>query len=435
MSVSDSSDYDATQWDVSLPPDELETRSRVVLRENVHSLCDDPCDVRDAARGNVEDAARGNVKDAARGNVKGAAGSQVTDWSHAAVDIQGCRSKHSVSGKGIRVAIVDTGVDGRHTDLIVREGADFTNSPSSWYDVQGHGTHVAGIVAARDNDGGTIGVAPEADLYAVKVLSDSGQGTFEAIIAGINWAVAKKVDVINMSLGGDGPISSGMRSAIDAAINAGVIVCVAAGNSGPYDGTVGNPGNYARCVTVGATDKSNAPAQFTSRGPTVDIAAPGVDILSTYPNQRTTKLSGTSMATPLVAGVAALFKQKCLKVGVKGTHELFEKLCKATARDLYTPGFDTATGYGLIRPTAILDEVAKLGAPPTPEPPSPEPPLPEPPLPEPPLPEPPLPEPPVPPPGPPGLEISVSSGAVTLVMYDGKTFSYPREFIKTIKIE
>lgn len=120
----------------------------------------------------------------------------------------------------------------------------------------------------------------------------------------------KVCSLTSASLGGDGPTTPELSAAIDSAIAAGVIVVVAAGNSGPYEGTVGNPGNYTRCVTVGATDRSDAPASFTSRGPALDVAAPGVDIISTYPNNRVTTLSGTSMASPLVAGIAALSLSK-----------------------------------------------------------------------------------------------------------------------------
>lgn len=392
---------------LKLPVESLETQSRVVLRDRVHELCDNCTSPEPFG--------------------------QVVDWSHDAVSIAQCRLKHSVSGSGVRVAIVDTGVDGRHPDLRVVEGVDFTSSPSSWYDVQGHGTHVAGIVSALDNGTGTLGVAPNAEIYAVKVLSDTGEGTYEAIERGIRWAISRNVHVINMSLGGDGPISPGLRAAIDAAIDQGIIVCVAAGNSGPYDDTVGNPGNYSRCVTVGATDRDNSPAQFTSRGSTVDVSAPGVDILSTYPNGRTTKLSGTSMATPLVTGVAALYVEKCLALGVTPTHEQFEELAKKTARDLYTPGKDTATGYGLIQPTEILDALRPAPPVPPPEPPVPPPPVPPPPTPPP---EPPVPPPAPPTPGPrPKIELHVSVGLVSLETFDGQVFSYPPEFIKTVTVE
>jgi subtilisin len=286
---------------------------------------------------------------------------------------------------------------------------------------------VAGIVAAQDKGDGTLGVAPNVELYIGKVLSDTGEGTFEAIENGIRWAISKGCHVINMSLGGDGPISPDLRAAIDAAIDSGIIVCVAAGNSGPY-GQIGNPGNYTRCVTVGATDRNNYPAEFTSRGPAVDIAAPGVDILSLVPGNKVTKMSGTSMATPIVSGIAALFVEKCLSCGVTPTHETFERLAKETAKDVYQPGKDDSTGYGLIQPSAILDAVS-VGSPP---PPPPVDPVPDP------VPPPPTPEPPAPVPPPikrPRIELSVPNSAVSLVTFDGQVFSYPPEFIKTINVD
>jgi subtilisin family serine protease len=276
----------------------------------------------------------------------------------------------------VRIALLDTGVDASHPDLTVEEGCDFTASPSGWADAQGHGTHCAGIIAARDNSLGVVGAAPAASLLAGKVLGDNGSGTIEGIAAGIDWAVSRGVDVISMSLGGDGPVSGVMRAAIDRAIAAGIIVVVAAGNSGPYPRTVGSPGNYTPCVTVAATDSSNNVARFSSRGVELDVAAPGVNIMSTYPGGRYTALSGTSMATPYVAGIAALFCQLAKSLGVQPRQQLFESYATQTALDLGAPGKDTSYGYGLIQPKALLAKLAGDNVRPTPPPPAPSPPAP-----------------------------------------------------------
>jgi subtilisin family serine protease len=151
-----------------------------------------------------------------------------------------------------------------------------------------------------------------------------------------------------------------MQAALDAAIQAGVIVVVAAGNSGPYEGTVGSPGNYKPCVTVAAVDAAGNIARFSSRGGAVDVGAPGVRILSTYPNGRYTQLSGTSMATPYVAGIAALFVEKARNLGVVPSQSLFEKLIRETALDRGAPGFDTSYGEGIVQPTALLDRLESL---------------------------------------------------------------------------
>jgi subtilisin len=290
-------------------------------------------------------------------------GGQRPDWGHRLLDLSGCWRKHSCTGKGVTVAVLDTGVDGSHPDLTISRGRDFTGSSRGWSDVQGHGTHCAGIIAARNNDLGVVGAAPDATLIAGKVLSDSGSGAIRWIAAGIHWAISEKADVISMSLGGGGHIAPVLQAALDAAIRSGAIVVVAAGNSGPYEGTVGSPGNYKPCVTVAAVDMKGNVARFSSRGGAVDIGAPGVRILSTYPNGRYTQLSGTSMATPYVAGIAALFVEKARKCGVTPSQSLFEKLIKETALDRGAPGFDTSYGEGIVQPTSLLERLESLGTP------------------------------------------------------------------------
>jgi hypothetical protein len=242
-----------------------------------------------------------------------------------------------VDGRGMRVAIIDTGIDYTHPDLgggfgpgyKVEGGYDFVNNDSNPMDDNGHGTHVAGIVAAN----GTLkGVAPGADLLAYKALDFKGIGFTSDIISALeksvdpdgNPATNDAVDVINLSLGGTGNPASPMSQAVDNAVSLGVVVVVAAGNYGDEYMTIGSPGNADKAITVAATDKSDNLAAFSSRGPIFyhpeslkpDIAAPGVNILSTVPLQgqlsspsRYLVLSGTSMAAPHVAGAAALVRQ------------------------------------------------------------------------------------------------------------------------------
>ncbi|MED4014556.1 MULTISPECIES: S8 family peptidase [Sutcliffiella] len=215
------------------------------------------------------------------------------------------------TGSGVKVAILDTGIDRNHEDLNVRGGHSvFTDSANRdpYYDGSGHGTHVAGTVAALNNSVGVLGVAYNAELYAVKVLNNSGSGSYAGIAEGIEWAVNNGMDIINMSLGGS-MSSSILEEWCNIAYNSGVLVVAAAGNSGRTNGrgdTVGYPAKYDSVIAVAAVDSSNNRASFSSTGPAVEIAAPGVNILSTTPGNSYASYNGTSMASPHVAGVAAL---------------------------------------------------------------------------------------------------------------------------------
>jgi subtilisin len=212
------------------------------------------------------------------------------------------------TGSGVKVAILDTGIDASHEDLNVQGGASFVaGEPNALTDGNSHGTHVAGTVAALNNTAGVIGVAHSASLYAVKVLDSSGSGTYSGIIQGIEWAVANNMDVINMSLGGSSG-STALQQACDNAYNSGVLVVAAAGNSGTKGkrNTIGYPAKYASVMAVGAVDSNNTRASFSSVGSELEVMAPGVNILSTVPGNGYDSYNGTSMASPHVAGAAAL---------------------------------------------------------------------------------------------------------------------------------
>ncbi len=225
------------------------------------------------------------------------------------------------TGRNVPVAIVDTGIDPTHPDFAGRiiAMADFTGEGTS--DNHGHGTHVAGITAGA---GSTYkGIAPEAQIYAAKVLHGDGSGYMSEVMAGLEWAVQQNVKVINLSLGGEGPCdgTDALSTTCDAVVDQGVMVCVAAGNSGPGASTVGAPGCARKVLTVGACSNTDAIASFSARGPTgdgrvkPDVLLPGVSIAScraqgtsmgTPVDTLYTRASGTSMATPHAAGVAAL---------------------------------------------------------------------------------------------------------------------------------
>jgi len=249
----------------------------------------------------------------------------------------------------VDVAVVDTGVDKEHPDLTVVGGVRYYNAGStdaSYDDNNGHGSHVAGIIAAKDNDFGVVGVCPGARIWAVKVLDSSGSGYTSDIIAGLNWVLARSstIEVVNMSLGGTGT-SSAYRTAVQNCVNAGIVVVVAAGNSkvdvygkdlkfGTYDDYI--PASYPEAMTISAmVDSDGLPgglgastsygpddswATFsnfsksvtttnpvTSAGKAIDLILPGVSIYSCYKDVNYTTMSGTSMACPHGAGLVALY--------------------------------------------------------------------------------------------------------------------------------
>lgn len=205
-------------------------------------------------------------------------------------------------GSGTSVYILDTGIDEAHAGFGGRASVGFDATGGDGGDRQGHGTHVAGTVGADD-----YGVAPGADLIGVKVLGDDGSGSYDDVIAGIEWVAGNSADnaVANLSLGG--PASQAVDDAVNALAASGVFVAVAAGNEGQDAGNV-SPGGAEGVVSVGASDQNDATASFSNHGPAVDIYAPGVGVESTVPGGGTDSFSGTSMASPHVAGAAALYK-------------------------------------------------------------------------------------------------------------------------------
>ncbi len=223
----------------------------------------------------------------------------------------------SSTGVGIKVAVMDTGIDLDHPDLAVNVMGGYDTTGVGYYDDDnGHGTHCAGIIAALDNEEGVVGVAPQAHLYAVKVLDSGGSGYWSWIIAGLDWCVANNMQVASMSLGAKSG-NSALHDAIVIAYNKGVVIVSSAGNSGPGEDTVGYPAKYEEVIAVSATGNvyryrkykilyPDEIANYSSRGPEVDIAAPGTYILSTYVDAGYKEMSGTSMACPHVAGAVAL---------------------------------------------------------------------------------------------------------------------------------
>lgn len=206
------------------------------------------------------------------------------------------------TGSGASIAIIDTGIDQDHEDLQANlvGGADFSGT-GSWNDDNGHGTHCAGTANGVDNSVGVVGVSTQADLYGVKVLDSGGSGSFSDIAAGIKWVADQGIDVGSMSLGGSSGTTE-LQDACQYAVNNGTMLVAAAGNDGTCCDCVGYPAAYSTVMAVSATDSNDDIASFSSTGPEVEIAAPGVDVYSTYNDGGYNTLSGTSMACPHVAG-------------------------------------------------------------------------------------------------------------------------------------
>lgn len=275
------------------------------------------------------------------------------------------------TGKGIKVAVLDTGCDFNHPDLSdrIQTAKDFTGSQSGSGDRQGHGTHCAGVIAASDDAEGMLGVAYECSLLIGKVLGDDGSGRSDWINAGIEWALRSGAEIISMSLGGGGRDPHTTRLLMEAA-RMGVLVFAAFGNEGPGDNTGGWPGRDPNAFGIGAYDSNMRIASFSSRGPEIDFCCPGVRVRSCYPNGQYAVLSGTSMATPYAAGCAALVLSH-VKSQNGGQSKLTPKELYArfrdTAKDIEAPGFDRLAGYGGLQPLEVLRSLAPT--PPTPAPP------------------------------------------------------------------
>ncbi|QFQ28571.1 S8 family peptidase [Bacillus thuringiensis] len=255
----------------------------------------------------------------------------------------------SEKGKDVVVAVLDTGCQIDHVDLKDRiiGGRNFTtdnnSDPNNYTDMNGHGTHVAGTIAATENNQGVLGVAPQAKLLIVKVLGGpNGSGAYEWIINGVNYAVnwrgpnGEKVRVISMSL--SGPVDNPeLHQAVKNAVNNDVLVVCAAGNNGDDDHTTNElsyPGSYPEVVEVGAVDLERNAAPFSESNKNVDLVGPGVGILSTYKGGGYATLSGTSMATPHISGGAALIIKHCESENEFGRtlseDEIYAQLIKRT---------------------------------------------------------------------------------------------------------
>ena len=230
-------------------------------------------------------------------------GTQETPWG---IDrVKAPEAWKTTRGEGVKLVVIDTGIDRTHPELAgnIKGGWNTISKSGDFNDDNGHGTHCSGTIAAIDNDQGVVGVAPKVDLYGVKVLNAQGSGTFDDVIAGMQWAIDNKMQIASMSLGASQGNQS-LADAVAAMAKAGVILVAAAGNSG---GAVGYPAAYPGAIAISASDSNGQLASFSSRGAKVAVIAPGVAVKSTYKGGGYSTLQGTSMATPHVAGLMALY--------------------------------------------------------------------------------------------------------------------------------
>ncbi len=249
-------------------------------------------------------------------------------------------------GHGVEVVVNDTGIDLDHPDLAlnVHGGVNYVRPGAAPDDDNGHGSHVAGTIAAVDNAVGYVGVAPQAYLYAVKSLDRRGSGYTSDVAAGVDWARLNSKQVVNMSLGSSASTTT-METACDEALAAGLVLVAAAGNSGDGDTSTPEwsyPAAYASVISVGATWQSDALASFSNTNSDVYVSAPGVYVPSTYKNGGYATLSGTSMASPHVAGFVALL----LGDGVAAAD--VPAALQANVDDLGEQGWDSGFGWGRI---------------------------------------------------------------------------------------
>ena len=260
------------------------------------------------------------------------------------------------NGSNVTIAVIDSGIDSDHPEFEGRivEGHDFVNDDDEPEDDYGHGTQVAGVAAAAANDNhGIAGLAWNAKIMPVKVLDNRGRGVSSDLTCALYWAADKGAHVANISIISFGP-SFGMQSAINYAVNEGMLVFAAAGNLFEDGNPVTYPAAHDGVIAVAATDQDDGHAWFSSAGSFVDIAAPGVSIYSPFPpsHDEYRSVYGTSLATPHGAGLAALV----LSIAPSLTSEEVETIIHNSAVDLGDSGRDVKFGFGRIAAAAAMTE-------------------------------------------------------------------------------
>ncbi|HXE71401.1 MAG TPA: S8 family peptidase [Candidatus Nitrosotenuis sp.] len=263
-------------------------------------------------------------------------------------------------GRGVKVAVLDSGIDSQHEDLqgAVEAQVNFTTWPDA--DTYGHGTHCAGVIGARANQVGIVGVAPECRLYGAKVVGDDGRVKYEWLVRGIDWAAEQGVDIISISVTGEA-YDAALEAACQRAYARGIFLCAAAGNRGFLYGvdTSGYPARFPCVLGVGAINPERRRAEFSSTGEGVDIVAPGTGVLSCLPGNRYGFADGTSTATPFAAGVMALVVGKLKAYGARYSGRMLMELVAQNAEDIGIEGLDPFTGRGILKPELMFSQVIR----------------------------------------------------------------------------
>lgn len=288
-----------------------------------------------------------------------------SDPSSLSTSIDDPRNNKGFTGKGVTVALIDTGADGDHETLAGKIVAfkDFVNNQTTPYDDNGHGTHCASLVAG---DKGT-GVAPGAELVVIKVMDREGACYMSDALKALDWCLENKdrygIKVISFSVGGESPSdgTSLLDEACNKMVEKGLVMCVAAGNSGPASSSIVIPGDAENVITVGAVDNSGTIFELSSRGPTAngdvkpDLVTLGVDVVSALAGSKCSKssVSGTSMAVPQVSGAAAVLLEAEPDLGPADVKRVLLK----TADDLGPSGLDNVYGYGALNLTGALHSI------------------------------------------------------------------------------
>jgi len=278
------------------------------------------------------------------------------------------------TGKGVKIAVIDSGVI-NHPELNIAGGVSTVDYTTSWIDDNGHGSHVAGIIGAKQgyasvNGSDVVGVAPNVELYAVKAMDKNGDGTLQDILEAIDWAIQNDMDIINLSLGTT-EHSPLLEEMVNRAYNEGIIVVGASGNDG-YGTPVNYPAKYDSVIAVSSINRGMNVSIYSSTGKEIEFSAPGEDIVSTYLNNQYAMMSGTSQATPHVSGMFALLKEV---YPTKSNKEL-RKIMQGFVEDLGATGRDSDFGYGYVKystpdltaPTNPSDEISEPSNPTQPTP-------------------------------------------------------------------
>ena len=301
---------------------------------------------------------------------------QRSDWAFEDTGLQALADR-GLTGRGIRVAVVDTGIDPGHPALAgarIVAWRDVTDGRPDPYDPEGHGTHVAGLLAGS---GPLRGSAPDVELVVAKVFDDDARASDTSVATGIRFAIEQRAQVIGLSLGGGSfPIlGTASEDAVRDAVARGILVVAAAGNDGPDNADVRSPASVADAIAVAAVGKDGRPGDFSSRGGSgaligglgarqapdqkPEVSAPGVKVIGPYAGGKYVESSGTSSAVPFVVGALALMLQANPEVRPRDASDVeqVKQWLMETAEDL--PGaqqpHDRAVGYGLVRADRLVD--------------------------------------------------------------------------------